>query len=159
MADFRSFECSRRSAMPGADNPREGDSIPKSAPLCGQRLHSPTQSVETPTKPAPRHRRTSVPSVVRSWQDAIRMGGASRLDAAIPVPEVLVSASAARNASNVSAVLAALRTESGATRVTGSVTGSVTLLLHSRRRNRLCNSACNTRCFSAVHSNGGLPIF
>ena len=81
------------------------------------------------------------------------------LDAAIPVPEALVSASAARNASNVSAVLAALRTESGATRVTGSVTGSVTLLLHSRRRNRLCNSACNTRCFSAVHSNGGLPIF
>jgi hypothetical protein len=81
------------------------------------------------------------------------------LDAAIPVPEGLVSASAARNASNVSAVLAALRTESGATRVTGSVTGSVTLLLHSRRRNRLCNSACNTRCFSAVHGNGGLPIF
>jgi hypothetical protein len=73
------------------------------------------------------------------------------LDAAIPVPEALVSASAARSASNV--------TESGATRVTGSVTGSVTLVLHSRRRNRLCNSACNTRCFSAVHSNGGLPIF
>ena len=81
------------------------------------------------------------------------------LDAAIPVPEALVSASAAGSASNVNAVLAALRTESGATRVTGSVTGSVTPLLHSRRRNRLCNSACNTRCFSAVHSNGGLPIF
>ena len=137
----------------------KGDSIPKSAPLCWWRLHSPTQSVETPTNPAPRHRRTSVPSVLRSWQEAIRMGGASRLDAAIPVPEAGVSARAARNASNVSAVLAALRTESGATRVTGSVTGSVTLLLHSRRRQRLCNSACNTRCFSAVHSNGGLPIF
>ena len=81
------------------------------------------------------------------------------LDATIPVPEALVSASAARSGSNVDAVLAALRTESGATRVTRSVTGSVTLLLHSRRRNRLCNSACNTRCYSAVHSNGGFPSF
>ena len=81
------------------------------------------------------------------------------LDAVVPVPEVPVSASAARNASNVNAVLAALRPESGVTRVTGSVTGSVTLLLHSRRRNRLCNSACNTRCYSAVHSNGGFPSF
>jgi hypothetical protein len=159
MADFRLLNVVGGPPMPGADGPREGDSIPKSAPLCGQRLHSPTQSVETPTNPAPRHRRTSVPSLLRSWQEAIRMGGASRLDAAIPVPEALVSASAARNASNVSAALAALRTESGAIRVTGSVTGSVTLLLHSRRRKRHCNSACNTRCFSAVHSNGGLPIF
>jgi hypothetical protein len=66
------------------------------------------------------------------------------LDAVVPVPEAPISASAARNASNVNAVLAALRTESGATRVTGSVTASVTLLLRSRRRNRLCNSACNT---------------
>lgn len=88
------------------------------------------------------------------------------MDAAIPVPEALVSASAARSASNVNAVLAALRTESGATRVTGSVTGSVTLLLHSRRRNRLCNSACNTRRFTVIHRDriavpsnvtGGLP--
>jgi hypothetical protein len=39
------------------------------------------------------------------------------------------------------AVLSALRTESGATRVTRSVTGSVTTLLHRGRRNRLCNSA------------------
>src|SRR5262249_51202909 len=37
----------------------KGDSIPKSAPLCWWRLLSPTQSVETPTNPAPRHRRTS----------------------------------------------------------------------------------------------------
>ena len=73
----------------------KGDSIPKSAPLCWWRLHSPTQSVETPTNPAPRHRRTSAPSLLRSWQESIRMGGVmgdSQEPASALVPPLILKA-------------------------------------------------------------------
>ena len=54
--------------MPGAAGLRGRGSIPKFVPI-GRRWRSPFRRVETSTTPTPQHRRTSVPTLLQSWQE------------------------------------------------------------------------------------------
>jgi hypothetical protein len=77
--------------MPRADDPREGGFHPQVRATLLVAL----AFTATPTNPTPRHRPTSAPSLLRSWQEAIRMGGAmgdSQEPASALVPPLILKA-------------------------------------------------------------------